>query len=66
MTADTRYMAPPPDYHSRTAELLDTPWIDFVAFVAYPTLVVLAIAAACVLAIVHLRRRRRARSRANG
>ncbi|MDE0408422.1 MAG: hypothetical protein OXN81_11230 [Alphaproteobacteria bacterium] len=59
MTASTRYMAPPHDYHSRTVELLDLPWIDFVAFVVYPALVVLALAAACVLAIVRMRRRRR-------
>lgn len=66
MTASIRYMAPPHDYHSRTVELLDLPWIDFVAFVAYPTLVVLAIAAACVFAIVRLRSRRRARARYDG
>jgi len=60
MTAGTRYMAPPKD-HSRP-ELLDPPWVDFVAFVAYPTLVVLAVAAACVFAIIRLLRRRRVQS----
>ena len=60
MTAGTRYIAPPKDY-SR-AELLDPPWIDVVAFVAYPVLVVLAVAGACILAFIRLRRRRRRRS----
>jgi len=66
MTTGTRYMAPPKDYHSPAADLLDAPWIDFFAFVAYPTLVVLAVAAACVFAITRLRRRRRARASADG
>ncbi|MCY3754821.1 MAG: hypothetical protein OXG99_12140 [Alphaproteobacteria bacterium] len=61
MTAGTRYMAPPKDYSP--SELLDPPWVDFVA---YPTLVVLAVAAACVFAFIRMRRRRRARSGANG
>lgn len=60
MTAGTRYMAPPKDYSP--SELFDPPWIDFVAFVAYPTLVVLAVAAACVFAIIRFHRRRRAQS----
>ena len=62
MTAGTRYMAPPKDYHSGTAELLDPPWIDFVAFAAYPVLAVLAVAAAFIFAVIRMRRRRRARS----
>ena len=64
MTAGTRYMAPPKDYSP--SELLDPPWVDFVAFVAYPTLVALAVAAACGFPFIRMRRRRRARSGANG
>ncbi|MYE59477.1 MAG: hypothetical protein F4X35_07910 [Alphaproteobacteria bacterium] len=62
MTTDTRYMASPKDYHSRTAELLDSPWIDVVAFVVYPGLVVLLLVAVLVFALIHLRRRTRARA----
>lgn len=63
MTAGTRYIAPPNDYHSRTAELLDPPWIDVITFVVYPPLLFLLLFAALVFAFI---RRRRARTHANG
>lgn len=66
MTTGTRYIAPPKDYHARTAELFDAPWIDVVAFAVYPGLIVLAVAAACVFAIIRMRRRRRAGTLARG
>ena len=62
----TRYPAPPKDYHSRMAELFDPPWIDVVAFVVYPGLVVLLLLAAVAFALIRLRRRRRTRVHANG